>query len=210
MIAIVDVCGDNLRSVAKALAAVGADAVVTSDPEVVRNADKIVVPGQGAFAPFMRGLVERGLEAPIRDAIDAGTPYLGICLGLQVLFDESEEHGPVRGLALIPGRVVRFRPEQHDIKVPHMGWNTIVQHAPDPYLIELTPLTHYYFVHSYYAVPDDPSLVVLSSHHGEPFCAAVRAANIFACQFHPEKSQQAGLELLAAFVLSPTGAEAAP
>ena len=202
MIAIVDVCGGNLRSVAKAVAAVGGDVVVTRDPEVVRAADKLVVPGQGAFAPFMHGLAERGLEDPIRDAVDRGVPYLGICLGLQVLFDESEEQGPVRGLALLPGRVVRFRPDDHALKVPHMGWNRIVQHAPDPLLVGLDTETHYYFVHSYYAVPDDPALVVLSSHHGVPFCAAVRAGNVFACQFHPEKSQRAGLGLLAAFVQS--------
>ncbi|MBK9035088.1 MAG: imidazole glycerol phosphate synthase subunit HisH [Myxococcales bacterium] len=202
MIAIVDVCGGNLRSVAKALATVGGDVVVTRDPDVVAAATKVVVPGQGAFAPFMRGLVERGLEAPIRTAIDQGVPYLGICLGLQVLFDESEEHGPVRGLALVPGKVVRFRPTDHAIKVPHMGWNRIVQHAPDPLLRDLDAQTHYYFVHSFYAVPDDPALVVLSSDHGAPFCAAIRAGNVFACQFHPEKSQRAGLDLLAAFVAS--------
>lgn len=202
MIAVVDVCGGNLTSVAKALAAVEGEVTITSDPAVVRAADKIVVPGQGAFAPFMRGLVERKLEDPIREAIDAGKPYLGICLGLQVLFDESEEHGPVRGLAILPGRVVRFRPGDPAIKVPHMGWNRVTQHADDPLLVTLTPQTHYYFVHSYFAVPDDPALVVLSADHGEPFCAAVRAGNLFACQFHPEKSGAAGLELLACFVLS--------
>lgn len=202
MIAIVDVCGGNLRSVEKALAAVGGEVVVTRDPLVVRAADKLVVPGQGAFAPFMRGLTERGLEAPIRDAIDRGVPYLGICLGLQVLFDDSEEHGPVRGLALLPGRVVRFQPPSPHIKIPHMGWNRVTQHAADPLLPELAPGTHYYFVHSYHAVPDDPALVVLSSDHGQPFCAAVRAGNVFACQFHPEKSQRAGLALLAEFVAS--------
>ncbi len=202
MIAVVDVCGGNLRSVAKALAAVGGEVVVTRDPEVVRAADKVVVPGQGAFATFMHELVARDLEAPIRDAIDAGTPYLGICLGLQVLFDDSEERGPVRGLALIPGHVVRFAPTSPEIKVPHMGWNRVQQHAADPLLPDLAPHTHYYFVHSYHAIPDDPARVVLTSDHGEAFCAAIRAGNVFACQFHPEKSQAAGLALLRAFVQS--------
>jgi imidazole glycerol-phosphate synthase subunit HisH len=202
VIAVVDVCSGNLRSVAKAIAAVHGEVIITSDPALVRAADKIVVPGQGAFAPFMRGLVERGLEDPIRDAIDRGVPYFGICLGMQVLFDESEEHGPVRGLALLPGRVVRFQPTSPAIKVPHIGWNRVTQHQPERYLRGLELRTHYYFVHSYFAVPDDPSLVVLTSDHGQTFCAAIRAGNIFACQFHPEKSQQAGLELLAAFVLA--------
>lgn len=208
MIAVVDVCSGNLRSVAKALAAVGADVTVTRDPDVVRKADKLVVPGQGAFAAFMRGLDERGLEAPLRDALARGVPYLGICLGLQVLFDESEEHGPVRGLGVVPGRVRRFRPPPVDpaaraaapIKIPHMGWNRVTARRPDPLLPDLAPDTHFYFVHSYVAEPADPAVTVLTSHHGEPFCAAVRAGHVFACQFHPEKSQRVGLALLSAFV----------
>jgi glutamine amidotransferase len=200
VIAVVDVCGGNLRSVAKALAAVGGEVTVTRDPRVVERADKLVVPGQGAFAPFMHGLVEHGLEAPIRDAIAGGRPYLGICLGLQVLFDESEEHGPVRGLGVVPGRVVRFRPGDAALKIPHMGWNRAAVVRPDP--LAPATATHFYFVHSYYAAPADPAHVVMTAEHGESFCAAVRVGNLFACQFHPEKSQAAGLALLGAFVRS--------
>ena len=186
MIAIVDVCSGNLRSVERALQHVGADVVVTRDPEVVRKADKIVVPGQGAFARFMTGLAERGLEQPLRDAIARGVPYLGICLGLQVLFEHSEE-GDVDGLGMLAGEVVRFRPSEHALKVPHMGWNRVSSGQ------------FYYFVHSYHAVPKDPSIVVLEATHGIAFCAAVKTRNILAVQFHPEKSQAAGLALLRDF-----------
>lgn len=188
MIAIVDVCSGNLRSVERALLHVGADVVVTRDPDVVRRADKLVVPGQGAFAMFMRGLAERGLEAPLREAIARGVPYLGICLGLQVLFEHSEE-GDVDGLGIFAGRVVRFRPDDRALKVPHMGWNRVTGAHP-------ASGEHVYFVHSYYAVPSDRSIVCLEADHGVTFCAAIRARNVFACQFHPEKSQAVGLALL--------------
>ena len=200
MIAVLDVCGGNLRSVEKALAAVGADVVVTADPAVVRYADKLVVPGQGAIGPFAAGLAARGLEAPLRAAIAAGVPYLGICLGMQVLFDESEEGGRVAGLGLIPGRVARLRPADPALKVPHMGWNQVHRHADDPLLAEVPEGAELYFVHSYHAVPADPGVIVLSTDHGGPVCAAVRQGNVFACQFHPEKSQRLGLALLRAFV----------
>ena len=200
MIAVVDVCGGNLRSVEKALAAVGADVVVTADPELVRKADKLVVPGQGAIGPFAAGLAARGLEAPLRAAIAAGVPYRGICLGMQVLFDESEEGGRVAGLGLIAGRVARLRPADPALKVPHMGWNQVHRHADDPLLAEVPEGAELYFVHSYHAVPADPGVTVLSTDHGGLVCAAVRQGNVFACQFHPEKSQRLGLALLRAFV----------
>lgn len=203
MIAIVDVCSGNLRSVERALARVGGDVVVTRDPEVVRRADKIVVPGQGAFGVFMRGLVERGLGDALREAIASGRPYLGICLGLQVLFDESEEQGPCAGLGVLRGRVVRLVPGDPKLKVPHMGWNQIAQRRPDPLLAGIADGAYVYFVHSYHAMPEDPSVLALESVHGVRVCAAIRKDNVFACQFHPEKSQAIGLRMLENFVEAP-------
>ena len=200
MIAIVDVCSGNLRSVQRALTRAGGDVAVTRDAEVVRRADKIVVPGQGAFGMFMRGLVERGLGGAIREAIASGRPFLGICLGMQVLFESSEEQGPCDGLGVIPGRVVRIAPAAPHIKVPHIGWNRVVHHRPDPMLAGVADGAHVYFDHSYHAVPDDPAIVALDSDHGIPITAAIRKDNIFACQFHPEKSQTVGLQLLRNFV----------
>ncbi len=199
MIAVVDVCSGNLRSVEKALAAVGADVIVTRDPEIVRKADKVVVPGQGAFGAFTRGLAERELEAPLREVIARGTPYLGICLGLQVLFDESEEQGPLPGLGIVGGRVTRFAAAP-GLKVPHMGWNQVQRARPDALGDAIADGANVYFVHSYRVVPDDPAVTVFSTDHGGGFCAAIRKDNVFAVQFHPEKSQRTGLALLEAFV----------
>jgi imidazole glycerol-phosphate synthase subunit HisH len=200
VIAIVDVCSGNLRSVERALAKAGGNVVVTRDPEVVARADKIVVPGQGAFGVFMRGLRERGLGEALREAIASGRPYLGICLGLQILFDESEEQGPCAGLGVIAGRVVRLSPTDRRLKVPHIGWNQLAFRRRDPLLAGIAEGAHVYFVHSYHAVPHDPSLVTLEAEHGIRLTAAIRQANIFACQFHPEKSQEVGLQILRNFV----------
>jgi glutamine amidotransferase len=196
VIAILDVCSGNLRSVERALAHVGADVVVTHDPDVVARADKLVVPGQGAFGPFMRGIVERQLEAPLRAAIDKGTPYLGICLGLQVLFEHSEE-GDVAGLGILRGRVTRLAPSDPALKIPHMGWNQVEHKQPVPGLAEGA---YVYFVHSYRVEPADREVVALEATHGETFCAAIAKDNMSAVQFHPEKSQGVGLALLRAFV----------
>jgi len=155
-----------------------------------------VVPGQGAFGVFMRGLVERGLEPALREAIAEGKPYLGICLGMQVLFDHSEE-GDVAGLGVLAGNVVKFRPTDRTLKVPHMGWNRV---AMKQAVAGLSDGDHVYFVHSYHVVPADPSVIALEATHGIAFCAAIQRANLFACQFHPEKSQQVGLGLLRTFV----------
>ena len=201
MIAVVDSGSGNLRSVAKALERAGGRAVVTSDPDVVRRADRVVVPGQGAFRDCMAGLTSRNLEPAVREVIAAGRPYLGICLGLQVLFEESEEHGPVRGLGLLRGKVRRFA-ARPGLKVPHMGWNAVTLCKDEAWWQGLPDPAHVYFVHSYYVVPNDPRVTVLRTDHGDDFCAAIRHENLFATQFHPEKSQAVGLGLLAAFVRS--------
>jgi imidazole glycerol-phosphate synthase subunit HisH len=195
-IALVDVCSGNLRSVERALAHVGGDVVVTSDPEVVRRADKIVVPGQGAFGVFMRGLAERGLGDVLRDAIASGKPYLGICLGLQVLFEHSEE-GDCAGLGVLRGNVTRLEPGDPELKIPHMGWNRVRARKP---IAGIDDGAYLYFVHSYRAEPADDTLVALEADHGVTFCAAVARDNLVACQFHPEKSQAVGLRLLRTFV----------
>ncbi|MEO7730147.1 MAG: imidazole glycerol phosphate synthase subunit HisH [Kofleriaceae bacterium] len=205
MIAVVDVCSGNLRSVERALAKVGGDVVVTRDADVVRRADKIVMPGQGAFGVFMRGLASRGLGDAVREAIASGRPYLGICLGMQVLFEGSEEQGPIAGLGVIAGQVVRLVPGAPHLKVPHIGWNQVAlrEHSgghPDPLLAGIAEGAYLYFDHSYHALPDDPALVMLDADHGVPITAAIRKDNLFACQFHPEKSQAVGLQLLRNFV----------
>ncbi len=203
-IAVVDSGYGNLRSVEKALAHVGGKPIITADPDVIRRADQVVVPGQGAFRDCVAGLAERGLGDSVRESITRGVPFLGICLGLQVLFDESEEQGPCRGLGILPGKVTRFRPADASLKVPHMGWNGV--HAPggagsrDPLWRGLGAEEFVYFVHSYFVVPKDPSAIALECEYGERFCAAVRQDNVFACQFHPEKSQRVGLQILKNFV----------
>ena len=203
-IAVVDTGSGNLRSVEKALAAAGGSAAVTSDPDRVAAADKIVVPGQGAFGGCVAGL-ERdggGLKQAVLGAIRAGKPYLGLCLGLQILFDGSDEDPTCQGLGVLPGRVRRFAVAP-PLKVPHMGWNAC-RHGPavarTPVLAGTEDGAWFYFVHSYFPVPADPADVALEAQHGVRFCAAVARDNVVACQFHPEKSQQAGLSLLSRFV----------
>ncbi len=203
-IAIVDPGSGNLRSVEKAVVASGGEAFVTRDADQVALADKVIVPGQGAFGACMAGLMRDG--GALRDAvlavIRAGKPYLGICMGLQLLFASSEEAPGCPGLGVLPGKVVRFKVAP-PLKVPHMGWNACRQphtSAVPPMLDGTADGTYFYFVHSYYPVPDDARDIALLSDHGESFCAAVARDNLFASQFHPEKSQRAGLALLARFI----------
>lgn len=196
---IVDPGLGNLRSVQKGFERVGVAAEVTADPARVRAADRVVLPGVGAFGDCMGALRRTGLDGALREAVcDGGRPFLGICLGLQVLFDTSEEFGPADGLGWIPGRVVRL-PQDGGVKVPHMGWNTVRLPRAHPVLGPAGDGPHYYFVHSFHAVPDDPGCVGAWSSHGVEFAAAVGLANMVAVQFHPEKSQAAGLSLLDRF-----------
>ena len=205
-IAVIDYGMGNLRSVAKAIEHVAADrsVCVTSDPEQVRAAGRVVFPGQGAMPDCMRELDARGLRPAVIEA--AGSkPFLGICIGLQMLFDRSEE-GDVAGLGLLAGRVVRFAHERMvdarggRLKVPHMGWNEVHHSLAHPLWDGIPDATRFYFVHSYYPVPADHDLVAGYSRYPYPFACAVARANLFAVQFHPEKSQAAGLRLLRNFV----------
>lgn len=198
MIAIIDYGMGNLRSVQKALEAVGERAEVTGDPNRVRKADKVILPGVGAFADAIAELRRTGLADAFRGAVAAGTPCLGVCLGLQLLFDLSEEDGRHEGLGLVPGRVARFEPSP-GLKVPHMGWNTLRIRCPAPILDGLPPEPSVYFVHSYYAVPTDPMDVAAEADYPGPFAAVVWRDNLMACQFHPEKSQRIGLAMYANF-----------
>lgn len=198
--AIIDYGMGNLRSVQKGFERVGVDAVVTRDPGRIRAAAGVVLPGVGAFGACMDNLREYGLIDVVHDVIDNGKPFLGICLGMQLLFDESEEFGPVQGLGILPGRCVRFRPPaQSDLRVPHMGWNQIAQRQRIPHLEGIDDRAFVYFVHSFYVVPSDPSVIATSTDYGGEFVSSVAKDNIFACQFHPEKSQSIGLRILANF-----------
>ena len=197
-IAVVDYGMGNLRSVSKALEHVApqAEIAVTADAEVIRAAERIVVPGQGALPDCMRNLAASGARDAVLEALSA-KPYLGICLGLQMLFEHGEE-GDTPGLGVLAGRVPRFARAQ--LKIPHMGWNEVLQENAHPLWAGISDRSRFYFVHSYYPAPADRALVAASCVYGVPFTCAVARDNIFAVQFHPEKSQSAGLQLLSNFV----------
>jgi len=205
-IAVIDYGMGNLRSVAKALAHVAPDrdVVVTSDAAVIRSARRVVLPGQSAMPDCIKGLDESGLRSTVID-VAAERPFLGICLGLQMLFDVSEE-GPTPGLALLPGRVERFRHAGmldyggERLKVPHMGWSPVHQTRAHPLWKGIEQDARFYFAHSFHPVPEDAALTAATADYPMPFTCAIARANIFATQFHPEKSQRAGLLLLANFV----------
>ncbi len=201
-IALVDYGAGNLRSVAKALERSEMEPVITGDPAVVRGADGVLLPGVGAFRTAMNALESAGLADAIRDVTDHGRPYLGICFGLQLLFDEGEEHGLTPGLGRLAGRVTRF-PEKDEegspLRVPHIGWNEVRFEGDHPMLESLPSSDFYYFVHSYRPEPSDPRVIVGRTNYGGDFAAAVAMDNVFAVQFHPEKSQAAGKRILDAY-----------
>jgi len=188
----------NLRSVSKALEHVAPDVrvLVTADPEEIRAADRVVVPGQGAMPDCMRQLAASGAREAVVEAA-ADKPFLGICIGVQMLFERAEE-GDTPGLGIIPGRVPRLKAP--GLKIPHMGWNEVFQVRPHPLWRGIASGSRYYFVHSYYPAPRDPALTAATCVYGAPFTCAIARDNIFAVQFHPEKSQSAGLQLLSNFV----------
>lgn len=212
-ITMIDYGASNIRSAQKAFEHIGAEVILTEEPEVVRQADKLVLPGVGAFGSGMAGLHERQLPEAIQEAVRRGVPFLGICVGMQLMFDESNEMGNHQGLGLLPGKVTRFPdnlqspnlqspnpPISQPLKIPHMGWNQL-EPAWDSPLIHGTKKGDYaYFVHSYYCDPAEATAVLAWTDYGFPFAAIVAKDNIYGLQFHPEKSQQVGLGILENFV----------
>jgi glutamine amidotransferase len=195
---IIDYGMGNLRSVQKALEHVGAPAVICRTPDEARGAERLILPGVGAFRDAIAELRRRDFVGLINDHVAAGRPFLGICLGLQLLFDVSYEDGEYAGLGIIPGKVVRFD-SAPDLKIPHMGWNTLQRRHSNQLLHAMPENPSVYFVHSYYVVPDDSAIVAATTDHGTTFTSMISRGNLFATQFHPEKSQNVGLKLLESF-----------
>jgi glutamine amidotransferase len=217
VIAIVDYGMGNLRSVEKALQKLGHHAVVTASPGEIEAAQRVILPGVGAFGAAMANLSRPTEEGPslaeaVRQAIAQGKPFLGICLGMQLLLSESEEMGRYEGLGVIPGRVLRFdwdgAQAASALKIPHMGWNTLTVERAIPLLEGVPTGAMVYFVHSYYCAPDDPAWVAATADHGGPFCAVLGRGNVAATQFHPEKSGAVGLRMLDNFARQPVASAA--
>jgi len=207
MIAIIDYGMGNLRSVQKGFERMGHEAVVTSDAKMILNASKVVLPGVGAFPDCMRNLREYGLIDAVHRSIESGKPFLGICLGLQLLFTESEEFGISKGLDIIKGKVIRFKGRAFEasrsaidtLKVPHMGWNSISIKRRPPVLADVPDNSYFYFVHSFHVMPEDKGVIATTTDYGFEFVSSIWKDNIFATQFHPEKSQALGLAILKRF-----------
>jgi len=201
-IAIVDYGRGNLRSVHKAFERVNLPATIVHRPHELMDAPAIVLPGVGAFQDCMQTLDRLGLIDPLTRCLQAGKPYLGICLGMQILFAESDEFGPTPGLGFFPGRVIRFPDGDRDeaaLKIPHMGWNTAILQKPSALFNGVPKDAHFYFVHSYYARPAERDIIVAETEYGVRFPCAVQKGPVFAVQFHPEKSQRVGLQMLRNF-----------
>lgn len=199
MIAMIDYDAGNIRSAEKALQFLGAETVVTRERETILAADRVVLPGVGAFGDAMGKLRSYGLEETIYETVQKGTPFLGICLGLQLLFESSEESPGVEGLGIFKGRIVRI-PDAPGCKIPHIGWNSL--HYPNPGTLfqNVAEEAYVYFVHSYYARPSDASIVKATTQYGAELVASVEKDNVFACQFHPEKSSGTGMQILRNFM----------
>jgi glutamine amidotransferase len=212
MIAIIDYRAGNLTSVRLAFEALGREAVITDDPARIRAAERVVFPGVGAAGAAMRHLQSLDLAGTIRDVARRGTPFLGICLGTQIILERSDEDGGTDTLGLLPGRVIRFAPTNRYDKVPHMGWNQVDTRAAHPVFEGITPGSEFYFVHSYYPAPADPACILgTTDYAGVTFASALARGSIVATQFHPEKSGRAGLQLLENFCRwQPAATEAVP
>ena len=199
MIAIIDYDAGNLRSVEKALLALGEKAVVSRDRETILRADKVILPGVGSFGDAMGRLVQYELVEVIHQVVEQGTPFLGICLGMQLMFLQSEESEGIRGLGIFPGRILRI-PALPGVKIPHMGWNSLVIRSDSRLFQGITSGDYVYFVHSYYLKAEDEGIVAASTEYSTHIHAAVEKGNVFACQFHPEKSGETGLRILQNFI----------
>ena len=198
MIALIDYDAGNMKSVEKALQLLGQETVVTRDPDEIYRADGVILPGVGSFGDAMENLRRFGLVEVIRRVTEQGTPFLGICLGLQLLFESSEESPGVEGLGLLPGKILRI-PAGEGRKIPHMGWNDITFPHPGRLFAGVAEHSYVYFVHSYYLKAEDPSIVTAVTRYGAGIHASVEKGNVFACQFHPEKSSDVGLQILKNF-----------
>ena len=203
MIAVVDYGMGNLRSMAKALEHVGGEPLVTADEDVIRAAERIVLPGVGAFGEAMANLRSTGLvEVLAKEVLEEGKPFLGVCLGMQLLARESVEHGRHQGLGWVAASVLPLEITSPELRIPHTGWNELVRvESAETPIARVRPGEAFYFNHSFHLVPDNPGIIVARTHHGAPVVATILCKNILATQFHPEKSQQAGLELLADFAV---------
>lgn len=199
MIAIIDYDAGNIKSVEKALQKLGADVVITKEAEVILNADKVILPGVGAFGDAMTNLMKYGLDEVIRQVVAKGTPFLGICLGLQLLFERSDETPGVKGLGVLKGEILRI-PEKEELKIPHMGWNSLHFQNDGRLFRGLEEQSYVYFVHSYYLKAIEEEIVKATTNYSVNIHASVENGNVFACQFHPEKSSDVGLKILKNFV----------
>ena len=199
MVAIIDYDAGNIKSVEKALLYLGEEAVITRDRDAILRADRVILPGVGAFGDAMDKLRTYGLDKVIQEVVGQNTPFLGICLGLQLLFESSEESEGVEGLGILKGKVVRL-PEESELKIPHIGWNSLKYPNSGRLFTGIAEDSYVYFVHSYYLQAKDPSIVTATTEYGTLIHASVEQGNVFACQFHPEKSSEVGMQILKNFL----------